>query len=205
MPPTKTITKPRRKLPKDPRDGRPLSGDDRVAILGVDPSGDRSKPFYYVYKFSDLDSGVQDLLKELMSNDMKTVEGKPANLHRMQDGSLRIDPKVVATLDLRFDSWSQDQMFDMTSCDKDWDDETHALDEMDGAEREKIEGGQEKLDEAIASWEEDMRDGLKGMLLNALKDFFYEMGKEVPDPVDKPWAPANGVAITIVYVGERDW
>ena len=214
MPPTKTITKPGRKLPnfaaaaaavraaaaraqKDPRDGRPLADSDRVAVLGLDRSGDRSKPFYYVYTLSDLPEGVQALLKELTYSDMYTD-----SLHRMQDGSLHIDPVLVGTWDLRFDSWDQDQMFDMTSCDTDFPEGI-----QDAYEKHKEGAGitlgqREELQEYVAEWEERMRSDLKELMLNDLKDFFYDI--EAPDPVDKPWESAKGIAITITY-DPQDW
>jgi len=207
---TKTITKPRRKLPnfaaaanaaalaRDPRDGRKLLDDDRVAVLGLDRSGDRSRPFYYVFYKRDLPDGVRHLIDEI-KDPMYTP-----SLVKGQDGSILLNPINLGTMDMRFDAWSQEDLFDITSCDKDWDENTHALENMDGAEREKIEGGQEKLDDALAEWHQNMRQSLHEMCHNELGDWLHRSMHEYPPEKMTDFGTAKAVSITITY-DPQDW
>ena len=202
---TRGITKPRRKLPSfdapappsDPRDDRPLADDDRVAILGLNRVvPHRPKPFYYVYTFGDLPQAVQDLLKELKDPDYE--------LGKTQDGSILVDPIEVGTWNLQFNSWTQQDLYDMSMVEPDFPEDVHALFEKDNAGKRLTEGERNELEEYVHEWELSMRSSLKETMLNDLKDFFYEMGKEAPDPVYKPWVPAKGVAVTITY-DPQDW
>jgi hypothetical protein len=178
-----------------------LDDDDRIAILGITRSTDKpSEPFYFSFKLTGFPDEVQTLITKAHKS-LQLRAWERGNKLRGHDQSLTVAAEEIANLDLDFTE-DIDELQEITGLELELDEETAALHDMDGGEREKIDGAQLKLEDALTSEHDRMAEAYKESLMDSLKDFLYEqLDEEEDEAFVSPNQPRSDktIAMTITF------